>query len=85
MSFGDYFRSWGGDDVVFINGSDKDNINRKVGAILTVADMDLGDGDDQIVIQYKGILDVGTDLVLGKGRNRFVSRGDVMKMILSVI
>ena len=40
--------------------------------------MDLGDGDDQIVIQYNGILDVGTDLVLGNGKDRFVSRGDVV-------
>ena len=78
LNVGDYFRSWGGDDIVFINGRDKDNINRPGGAISTVADMDLGDGDDQIVIQYNGILDVGTDLVLGNGKDRFVSRGDVV-------
>ena len=78
LNVGDYFRSWGGDDIVFINGRDKDNINRPGGAISTVADMDLGDGNDQIVIQYNGILDVGTDLVLGNGKDRFVSRGDVV-------
>ena len=75
---GDYLRSWGGDDVVFINGSDEDNIDRPGGSISTVADIDLGDGDDQIVIQHNGLLDVGTDLILGRGKDRFVSRGDVV-------
>ena len=77
LDVGDYLRSWGGDDVVFINGSDEDNINIPGGKILIGSDMDLGDGDDQIVIQYNGSLDVGTDLILGNGKDRFVSRGKV--------
>ena len=64
---GDYFRSWGGDDVLYMGSH----------ALVKVADeMDLGKGMDQIRMEYGSSLDVQSDLILGDGKDKFISRGN---------
>ncbi|MEJ6827788.1 MAG: hypothetical protein QNK79_06615, partial [Synechococcus sp. ArSW.bin.68] len=67
LIIGDYFRSWGGDDVLYMGGN----------AVVKVADeMDLGKGMDQIRMEYGSSLKVGGDLILGDGKDKFISRGN---------
>lgn len=63
---GDYFRSWGGNDVLYMGAN----------ALVSVAnEMDLGKGDDQVRMEYGSSLDVQSDLILGDGKDKFISRG----------
>ena len=75
LEVGSYFHSWGGDDVVYIGSSAKGG---RSGSVVVTSEMDLGKGNDQIRMEYGTSLSVGTDLILGEGKDKLVSRGDIV-------
>ncbi len=75
LTVGSYFHSWGGDDVVYIGSSAKGG---RSGSVDVTSEMDLGKGNDQIRMEYGTSLAVGTDLILGEGKDKLVSRGDIV-------
>ena len=75
LTVGSYFHSWGGDDVVYIGSSSGGG---QFGSVVVNSEMDLGKGNDQIRMEYGSSLSVGTDLILGEGKDKLVSRGDIV-------
>ena len=75
LTVGSYFHSWGGDDVVYIGSSAKGG---RSGSVDVTSEMDLGKGNDQIRMEYGTSLSVGSDLILGEGKDKLVSRGDIV-------